>query len=114
MTYTSPSINNFWIEALYQAEKSADGDSAFSSGIFYGDRKLKKTTLYAGLSHDADVKDYNVTRAIARFKLAGAKITGIYHTEEPDEGGESRSGYLANRVLPRFHGRFDKDVNLLS
>ncbi len=65
----------------------------------------KKTTIYAGLSHDADVKDYNVTRAIARFKLAGAKVTGIYHTEEPDEGGESRTGYLAN--LSYVHGKID-------
>lgn len=105
VTYTSPSINNFWIEAVYQAEKTADGDSAFSSGVFYGDRKLKKTSFYAGLAHDADVKDYNVTRAITRFKVAGAKITGIYHTEEPEVGGDSRNGYLVN--LSYIFGKLD-------
>ncbi|WP_414830863.1 porin [Alteromonas sp. H39] len=108
VTYTSPSINNFWFEALYQAEKTAEGDSAFSSGVFYGDRRLKKTNFYAGLSHDVDVNDYDVTRAITMFKLAGAKITGVYHTEEPDGGGESRSGYLVN--LSYVIGKIDYRV----
>ena len=105
VSYTSPSFNNFHVEALYQAEKTADGDAAYSGGIFYGDRKLKKTKIYAGISHDWDVKDYNVTRAITRFNLAGAKITGIYHTQEPDGGGESRDGYLVN--LSYLLGKID-------
>ncbi|MGQ8366387.1 porin [Glaciecola sp. 1036] len=96
VTYITPTFNNFRIETLYQADKSEGGDSAVSSALFYGDRKLKKTSLYAGIAHDFDVEDYDVTRIFARFKLAGAQIGAMYQTQEPAVGGESENGVLLN------------------
>lgn len=96
LTYISPVYNNFRIETLYEADKSEDGESSVSSGLFYGDRKLKRTKLYAGIAHDFGVKDYDVTRVFARYKIGAATIGALYHQESPENQSNTRNGVLLN------------------
>jgi len=94
--YSTPTFNNFRIETMYQADKSEDGDSSVSSGIFYGDRKLNKTQFYGGIAHDFGVENYDITRVFARYRVGSAMFGALYHQEQPEDQGESRDGVLLN------------------
>lgn len=94
VSYSSPAYEGFKIKVTYQAEKSADGDSATSAGVFYGDENLKKSDLFAAIAHDFDVNGYDTSRASAQYKLGDHVIGGMLQQQEPSAGGESQSGAL--------------------
>lgn len=96
VTYVSPRHNMFWVEAMYQADKSVDGDSSSSAGLYYGDRSLKKSSLYAGIASDFDVKGTDVTRIFARWAMGNAKFGAMYHIQEDTGASESEKGMLLN------------------
>ncbi|WP_317931363.1 porin [Halioxenophilus sp. WMMB6] len=100
-TITTPSYRDARLIITYQAEKEADGDSAVSAGLFYGDQSLKKSRLFAAVAHDFDVEGFDVTRASVQFKLAGGKLGFMAQTQEPADGqGDSRSGSLVSYAYP--------------
>lgn len=96
VAYTSPTYNGFKFAGLYQAEKTEDGQAAVSAGVFYGDRKLKSGNMFFALTQDFDVKEYDVTRAVARFKLNNSKIGLIVQNQQLSEGGDSDTGVMVN------------------
>lgn len=93
-SYSSPSYQGFNFKMTYQAEKSADGDSATSAGVFYGDANLKKSPLFAAIAHDFDVNGYDTTRASMQYKTGQHVIGGMLQQQEPADGGDSRSGAM--------------------
>lgn len=95
-TYISPSYQGFDVRVTYQAEKSAEGESATSAGIYYGDASLKKHPIFAAIAHDFDVKGYDTTRASVQYKMGKHVIGGMVQQQEPTIGGESQSGALVS------------------
>lgn len=95
-TYISPSYQGFDVRVTYQAEKTADGDSATSAGIYYGDANLKKHPIFAAIAHDFDVKGYDTTRASVQYKMGKHVIGGMVQRQEPSIGGDSQSGALVS------------------
>ncbi|KXI29176.1 porin [Paraglaciecola hydrolytica] len=95
-SYSSPSYQGFNIKVTYQAEKSAQGDSATSAGVFYGDENLKKYPLFAAIAHDFDVNGFDTTRASVQYKIGQHVIGGMLQQQEPADGGESQMGGLVS------------------
>ena len=97
-TYMTPSINGFKFGATYAAEgdSAQKGEDGFSLGAIYGDKKLKKSKIYAALAYDSDVKGYDVIRATLQGKIAGFKLGGMYQQQEVSAGGDSKTGYLVS------------------
>ncbi len=96
VTYVTPDFNGFKVGATYAAEgaKSQAGEDGFSLAAMYGDASLKKTSFYAALAYDSEVKGYDILRATVSAKLAGLVLGGMYQQEEKSVDGDSKTGYL--------------------
>ena len=88
VTYKTPSFNGFKLGVQYLAADSTEGDDAVSIGVFYGDKYLKKSQLYAAVAVDSDVKGYDITRFVVQGKLAGFVLGGMAQTQESASGAE--------------------------
>lgn len=95
-SYKSPSYQGFDLRVTYQADKSADGDSATSAGLFYGDANLKKYPVFASIAHDFDVNGYDTTRASVQYKLGQHIVGAMLQQQELADGGESENGALVS------------------
>ncbi|MDB2386907.1 porin [Shewanella sp.] len=103
-TYITPSMSGFKLGVTYAAEGAASqyNQDGFSLAAMYGDAKLKKTSVFASVAYDADVKGYEVVRATVQGKIANLKLGGMYQQQEAtyDSSGmplvnqESKTGYL--------------------
>lgn len=96
VSYASPTYQGFNFRMTYQAEKSVEGDSATSAGVFYGDANLKKYPVFAAIAHDFDVNGYDTTRASVQYKMGKHIIGGMLQQQEPADGGESQSGAMVS------------------
>ncbi len=107
VAYITPSFNGFKFGVTYIAEDDgADEDAGLSLAAFYGDKNLKKSKVYASLSHDMEVSSktrafgtsglYDITRASIQGKVAGMKLGAIYHTQENVDTGAELDGYLVS------------------
>lgn len=102
ITYKSPKFNGFQFGTSYIAEDAIDVDDAYSIAVFYGDKKLKKSKLYASIAVDSDVKGYDITRVTAQTKLGNIILGAMLHTQEKSDGSEM-DGYMVSIKYP-----FDK------
>ncbi|MBC3764807.1 porin [Neptunicella marina] len=96
VTYVSPKLGDFSVGATYVAEESADGDSASSVSLMYGDKLLKKSKVFAAVGVDFDVKGYDTTRVSMQTKLDDLKIGAIFQRQEAVDTGVSKNGYLVS------------------
>ena len=96
ITYVSPSFEQFSFGLTYIAEGSSDGQDGISAAVFYGDKNLKKSSWFASLATDKDVNGYDTTRATVQTKLDALTLGFGVQTQEPAEGGESKSGVLGS------------------
>ncbi len=96
ITYTSNSINGFKFIGSLIAEDSVDGDNGVSLAVTYGDKKLKKSKLYASVANDSDVKGMDITRATVQGKVAGVKLGAMYQTQEKTDGSADADGFMVN------------------
>ncbi len=96
LTYKSPKFNDLQLGVTYIAADSVDSDSAVSLAIFYGDKKLKKSKIYAAFAHDSDVKGYDVTRAVISGKVSGVTVGAIAQTQENLTTGEKLDGLMVS------------------
>lgn len=94
LTYKSPKVNGFQFAGTYIAEDEADAEDGFSVGLFYGDKGLKKSKVFASIAVDSDVKGYDVTRATVQGKVAGFVLGAMYHTQESDNGSAEMDGFV--------------------
>lgn len=94
VSYKSPKFNDISVGVTYIAEDSIDADDAISVAVFYGDKKLKKSKVYASIAMDSEVKGYDTTRATVQGKVAGITLGAIYHTQEKVDGGAEMDGFL--------------------
>lgn len=92
VSYYSPSIQGFTVELNYAVEDSKEGEDSLTSGVYYGDKKLKKSNWFAGVAMDSDVKGYDVQRVVAQTKLGSWVLGVVAHTQESVATGDSDSG----------------------
>jgi len=86
ISYKSPKFSDISVGVTYIAEDAIDAEDAISVAVFYGDKKLKKSKIYASIAMDSEVKGYDTTRAIVQGKVAGVTLGAIYHTQENVDG----------------------------
>ena len=105
ITYKSPKFNGFQLGATYMAEDEVDGKDAISLSAFYGDKKLKKSKIYAAVSYDSEVKgqskdkavsktEYDTIRATVQGKVAGVTLGLIVQNQENVESGDEMDGIM--------------------
>jgi predicted porin len=108
IAYKTPSFSGFKLGVSYLAENSTDTDDeddGYSIALFYGDRSLKKSKIYASVAMNSDIKGYDVTRASFQTKVAGVTLGAIVQTQEKLDGSDEMNGM----VLSAKYG-FDKIV----
>ncbi len=96
ISYKSPKFNDFRVGITYIAEDAVDAEDAVSVAVFYGDKKLKKSTIYASVAMDSEVKGYDTTRATIQGKVSGVTLGAIYHTQEKVDGSAEMDGFLVS------------------
>ncbi len=55
--------------------------------VFYGDRNLKNSQIFAAIAQDFDVKGQDVTRANIQFKLGASKLALMVQQQKPTANG---------------------------
>ena len=107
VTYKSPKFNGFQLGAVYMAEDGVDGKDALSVAAFYGDKKLKKSKIYAALAYDSEVKgqskdksvsktEYDTIRATVQGKLAGVTLGLMVQNQENINTGTEMDGMMVS------------------
>lgn len=96
LNYTSPSLNGVKVAVTYIAEDELEGEDGLSAAVFYGDKKLKKSKIFAALAMDSDVKGYDVQRAVVQGKVGSWTLGAIAHKQEKVDSGVSDSGFTAS------------------
>ena len=105
VTYKSPKLNGFQLGATYMAEDEVDGSDAFSVAAFYGDKKLKKSNVYAALAYDSEVKgqskdkavdktQFDTIRATVQGKFAGVVLGLMLQNQEDVNSGAEMDGMM--------------------
>lgn len=113
VNYTSPSFNGVKVAMTYIAEDEVDGKDGLSAAVFYGDKKLKTSNIYAALAVDSEVKGYDVQRAILQGKLGNWTLGGIVHKQESVETGVSDSGFTASAQYSINHWKLKAQFQTL-
>ncbi len=97
ISYKSPKFSDISVGVTYIAEDAIDAEDAISVAVFYGDKKLKKSKIYAAVAMDSEVKGYDTTRATVQGKVAGVTLGAIYHTQEKSvDGSAEMDGFLVS------------------
>jgi predicted porin len=94
ISYKSPLFNDFQVGVTYIAEDAIDAEDGVSVAVFYGDAKLKKSTIFASIAIDSEVKGYDITRATVQGKLADIVLGAIVQTQEKIDGSAKMNGFM--------------------
>ena len=106
ITYKSPKFQSFQLGLTYITEDEIDASDAFSMALFYGDKKLKKSKLYASVAYDSEVKgksgdgavkgNFDILRATVSTKLAGVTLGLMLQNQEDVATGSEMNGVMAS------------------
>jgi predicted porin len=96
ISYKSPKFNGFQLGATYIAEDEVDGKDGLSVAVFYGDKKLKKSKVFASVAIDSEVNGYDVTRASVQGKLAGVTLGLMVQNQEKIDTGAEMDGFMVS------------------
>ncbi|WAJ71365.1 porin [Catenovulum adriaticum] len=100
ITYISPSYNQFSLGVTYLTQEendAAERDSAgLSTALMYGDKNLKKSSLYSALALDNDVKGEDRVRFVVQKSLGQFTLGAMAQRQKNNNSGESATGYLLN------------------
>lgn len=99
VTFKSRKINGFQLGFSYIAEDEEGGESANSIAIFYGDKSLKKSKIYAAYAIDSDMKGYDATRINVQGKMSKLTLGAIYHKQKEVATGMEKDGYLISAAF---------------
>ena len=78
------------------AEDEVEGQDALSVAAFYGDKKLKKSKVFASVAIDSEVKGYDTVRATVQGKIAGVTLGLIVQNQEKIETGAEMDGMMVS------------------
>ena len=96
LTYKSPKFNGFQLGVTYMAEEDVDGQDALSIAAFYGDKKLKKSKVFASVAMDSDVKGYDTVRATVQGKVKGVTLGLMLQNQENIDSGAEMDGLMVS------------------
>ena len=96
ISYKSPKFNDFRVGVTYIAEDSVDAEDGVSVAVFYGDKKLKKSKVFASVAVDSEVKGYDITRATVQGKVGGVVLGAMIQTQEKIDGSAEMDGYMVS------------------
>jgi predicted porin len=96
ISYKSPKFGDFQLGVTYLTEGDAEGEDAMSIALFYGDKTLKKSKIFASVAFDSEVKGYDTTRATVQGKVAGFTVGAILHAQENILTGEELDGMMVS------------------
>lgn len=96
LTYKSPKFSGFQAGVTYIAEDSVEGDNAVSLAIMYGDKKLKKSAIFASVATDLEVKGYDVIRATVQGKVSDIILGAMLQTQEKIDGTGEMNGVMVS------------------
>jgi len=106
VTYKSPKFSGFQFGATYQVENEVDGKDSLSVAAFYGDKKLKKSDLYASIAMDSEVKGkskdgavsgyFDTVRATVQGKIGGVTLGLMLQNQENIETGAEMDGVMVS------------------
>jgi len=110
LTYKSPKFAGFQLGATYQAEEEAEGEDSFSVAAFYGDKKLKKSKIFASIAMDSEVSSkapvardsaakkggFDIVRATVQGKISDLTLGLIVQQQEHVETKEEMDGVLVS------------------
>ncbi|MCV2884939.1 porin [Aestuariibacter sp. AA17] len=96
VSYESPSFGGVRAGFTYIAEDEVDADDGISATVFYGDKKLKKSRIFAALAIDSEVNGYDTQRAIVQTKLGDWTLGAIAHKQEKVDSDSSDSGFTVS------------------
>ncbi|SEK69937.1 Outer membrane protein (porin) [Colwellia chukchiensis] len=96
LSYKSPKFNHLQLGVTYIAEDAVDAEDGVSVAVFYGDAKLKKSSIYASVAHDAEVKGYDITRATVQGKVGKIILGAMIQTQEKVDGSAEMDGYMVS------------------
>ena len=96
ISYKSPKFSDFQLGVTYIAEDSTEATDSVSIAVFYGDKKLKKSAIFASVAMDSEVKGYDITRATVQGKLAGFTMGAMIQTQEKVDGSAAMDGFMAS------------------
>ncbi len=96
ISYKSPKFSDISVGVTYIAEDEVDAEDGVSVAVFYGDKKLKKSKVYASIAVDSEVKGYDTTRATVQGKVSGVTLGAIYHTQEKVDGSAEMDGFMVS------------------
>jgi predicted porin len=105
VSYFSPTFSGLTLGVTYVAEDEVDGEDAQSVSLSYGDSNLKKSTWYASLAADFDMKGYDTQRLSVQGKFDALVLGAILHRQEASTGGSKKDGamvsaaYTINKVV---------------
>ncbi|WP_019029385.1 porin [Colwellia piezophila] len=120
LSYKSPKFKGLQFGLTYMAEDELDAEDAYSMAVFYGDKKLKKSSIYASVAYDSDVKGkskdgavsghFDTMRATFSGKVAGITLGLMVQNQEEIETGIEMNGVMvsAKYTLDKitFKGQF--------
>ncbi len=113
LSYYSPSFSGVKFGVTYITEDSVNGSDGLSAAVSYGDKKLKKSKLYAFASMDSEVKGYDVTRVGVQTKLAGVVVGAMYHEQEKLSDNSEKDGYLVSAAYAMNKFKFKAQLQEL-
>jgi predicted porin len=106
ITYKSPMFQSFQLGFTYITEAEIEACDAFSMALIYGDKKLKKSTFFASVAYDSEVKgktgdgavkgNFDTLRATISTKLAGVTLGLMLQNQEEVVSGVEMNGVMAS------------------
>jgi predicted porin len=106
ITYKSPMFQSFQLGFTYITEDEIEASDAFSMALVYGDKKLKKSTVFASVAYDSEVKgktgdgavkgNFDTLRATISTKLAGVTLGLMLQNQEEVVSGVEMNGVMAS------------------
>jgi len=95
LTYVSPKFSDFRFIGTFVAEDGNSDKNGSSLTLMYGDSKLKKSSLYAAIAMDADIKGVDTTRVSVQGKLGDVKLGGMWNESQKADGTKG-DGFLVS------------------
>jgi len=96
LSYKSPKFNGLQLGVTYIAQDSVDEESAYSVAVFYGDKSLKKSKVFASAALDSEVKGYDIARVTVQGKISGITLGAMFQSQEKIDSGAEMDGYMVS------------------
>lgn len=115
LMYTSPKFSGAQVAIATMPGK--DGDeigNAYSASLTYGDKKLKKSNVYAALAYDdkVDGDEKSAVRVVGATKLGGIKLGALLEQAKVEDGDTTTEDEQMRYLVSAAYKLNDKNTFL--